>query len=219
MCDYCGDSHIFKYCHKGIQSIRFMKSEDLLYSCSMNQLRWLCKYYKIKISHRKKLMIDQLLELNKKADLYQCPICLDELSTERTVITPCGHAFCDYCILKFMQKKDECPICRSHFTIIYLLLVIPKDRIMEIYGEIYSISMGEPVYYCQQIMGERLHPNGYVFDQEDITHEINRNHGIQFCRNHFIFMVVTLLFIQYIISCLNEMLYIVEYNTETGIYA
>lgn len=193
-----------------MQLIRFMKSEELLLKSSINDLRWLCDYYKIKPSNRKRIMIHQLLSMNKKENLCECPICYDKMDFERTVITPCGHAFCDSCILTYLQKRDECPLCRSYFTVIYLLLIIPKDRIIEIYQQIYTTSIGEPVYYCQQITGERLHPNGYLFDREDIRQENDRRRHYDFCQNNFIFMVIILLFIKYIITCLNTMIYTLE---------
>lgn len=196
-CKYCGDAHIVSCCHKGMQLIRFMKNTDLLLDCSMNELRWLCKYYKIKPTKQKRIMINQLIKLNKNENLYECPICYEPMSLEKTVITPCGHAFCDTCIITYMQTKDECPLCRSYFTIVYLLLVIPKDRVVEIYKNIYSISIGEPDY-TQHIMGGT---DGYIFDQEDIEQLSIRQYYSEVPRNYFVIFILTFVFIYYI-SCM-----------------
>ena len=195
ICDYCGDSHIFQCCHKGIQLIRFMKNKESLEKCSMVELRWLCSYYNKKKSNKKKSMIGELIQLNKMENLYECPICYLHMDLDKTVITPCGHAFCDSCIVKHMQMKNQCPLCRSYFTIIYVFLTIPKERLIEIYKEIYP--NGERIYYTQQTVGERLHPDGYLLDEQDITMENQRN-----TKYDILSVFITCVTIYYIMYCL-----------------
>lgn len=137
-CNYCGDFHIFSFCHKGIQLIKYMKDRTHLESRSIYELRWLLQHFKLKPQIRKKSIIDKLLSMEFSTRLDECPICIEEIKTENTVITACHHAFCDYCILKHIQKNDNCPICREPCNIIYLLSIIPKERIIEIYTDIYS---------------------------------------------------------------------------------
>jgi len=44
------------------------------------------------------------------ARLVECPICLETFHD--AVETNCGHAFCDFCIQKYMQTKQQnCPVC------------------------------------------------------------------------------------------------------------
>ncbi|KAI5115222.1 hypothetical protein M0805_004633 [Coniferiporia weirii] len=46
---------------------------------------------------------------------YMCPLCLeqkDELSS-----TKCGHVFCTRCINHSLEKKRQCPVCRSRVKI------------------------------------------------------------------------------------------------------
>ncbi|NWV41397.1 TOPRS ligase, partial [Grantiella picta] len=42
---------------------------------------------------------------------WSCPICHDEQEGVAYVI-PCGHEFCIGCILRWAEKKPECPLCR-----------------------------------------------------------------------------------------------------------
>ncbi|NWI03574.1 TOPRS ligase, partial [Tichodroma muraria] len=42
---------------------------------------------------------------------WSCPICHDEQEGVAYVM-PCGHEFCMGCILRWAEKKPECPLCR-----------------------------------------------------------------------------------------------------------
>ena len=44
-----------------------------------------------------------------------CVICLQKIKDK--VITPCNHEFCRECILQWILKKNNCPICRRFLTI------------------------------------------------------------------------------------------------------
>lgn len=165
-CGYCQDIHLFNCCHKGLQLVRFMKRESDLLSLSMNELRWLCSYFKQKTSNKKHIMIKRLTTLDINSRLEDCPICYEEMSLNSIVITPCAHAYCDKCILTYMQENDQCPLCRSSMNIIYLLLIIPKKRVCELYREIYTI--------CNTNDNHSLN-NTNRTDYNNIIHRIYRN--------------------------------------------
>lgn len=40
-----------------------------------------------------------------------CPICLDELKTAR--VTPCNHLFHRFCLKKWLNVQNKCPMCHS----------------------------------------------------------------------------------------------------------
>ncbi|XP_010424270.1 PREDICTED: E3 ubiquitin-protein ligase RNF181-like [Camelina sativa] len=42
-----------------------------------------------------------------------CPICLQEYEEQQSIIImPCGHIFCDCCIISWLQVNVVCPLCR-----------------------------------------------------------------------------------------------------------
>ena len=43
--------------------------------------------------------------------IQRCSLCLEK--RKNTSVTPCGHLFCWYCILEWLQMKSECPLCRE----------------------------------------------------------------------------------------------------------
>ena len=44
-----------------------------------------------------------------------CVICMQKMKDK--VITPCNHQFCRECILQWILKKNNCPICRRFLTV------------------------------------------------------------------------------------------------------
>lgn len=39
-----------------------------------------------------------------------CPICLQKIKFKKTL--PCSHKYCNECIIEWLTKKDDCPVCR-----------------------------------------------------------------------------------------------------------
>ena len=66
-------------------------------------------------------VISKLLKPEKKAvatsadEMHTCSVCLEELSTANTNMTKtnCGHVFHLTCLLKSLNTKNKCPMCRS----------------------------------------------------------------------------------------------------------
>lgn len=64
-------------------------------------------------------VISKLLKPEKKAssvsESHTCSVCLEELSTTNTNMTKtnCGHVFHLSCLLKSLNTKNKCPMCRS----------------------------------------------------------------------------------------------------------
>jgi hypothetical protein len=49
-----------------------------------------------------------------------CTICIDNVNKNNICILNCGHYFCNDCIIKYINQKNdnyECPICRDKFSI------------------------------------------------------------------------------------------------------
>jgi len=147
-----------------------MKYKSYLQNLSIYQLRWLTSYFTQKKSNNKKKMIEQLVALDIKSRLEECPICYEEMGVDTMVITPCGHAFCDKCIITHIQYYDSCPCCREICPFTYLLLVIPKERIFTLYKNIYQNHRGiidtvviQPtIYWSQYVVGYVVGYRNYI---------------------------------------------------------
>jgi hypothetical protein len=47
-------------------------------------------------------------------------MCIDNINKDNFTIILCGHYFCKYCVIKYINEKNnnlECPICRDKFTL------------------------------------------------------------------------------------------------------
>lgn len=45
-----------------------------------------------------------------------CPICLDKLYKEKSVIISCNHIFHKDCLEKWLSRKEICPLCKKKVT-------------------------------------------------------------------------------------------------------
>jgi hypothetical protein len=50
----------------------------------------------------------------KRADGFECPVCLEDTKGEAIAFVPCGHRMCPGCWAEMRVKhKDKCPQCRA----------------------------------------------------------------------------------------------------------
>ena len=49
--------------------------------------------------------------IEQMEDEFTCIICQDLFIHSTTL--PCAHSFCEYCLTSWLQKKNNCPICRQ----------------------------------------------------------------------------------------------------------
>lgn len=49
--------------------------------------------------------------MNFDRELLTCPICCDYF--DNVVETVCGHAFCEFCLLKCLEHEENCPVCKE----------------------------------------------------------------------------------------------------------
>ena len=55
---------------------------------------------------------------NARTEEKSCAICLDDLSNKRQLTKlDCGHDFHSKCILKWLQRSDRCPLCKTSVKI------------------------------------------------------------------------------------------------------
>ncbi|KAK9987100.1 hypothetical protein SO802_032051 [Lithocarpus litseifolius] len=55
-------------------------------------------------------LLKKMVEVLQEAEDFDCPICMSPPTN--IVITRCAHIFCQACILKTLQRKTCCPLCR-----------------------------------------------------------------------------------------------------------
>ncbi len=55
--------------------------------------------------------------MKRKLESITCGICLeDKEERELTILDKCSHMFCEGCIVKWEEKKNTCPTCRTEFN-------------------------------------------------------------------------------------------------------
>jgi len=62
---------------------------------------------------------DNLNNIKLRIDKFEdnfCPICIDTLETPICCLSCCKNLFCMKCITLALQRKEECPLCRSYVT-------------------------------------------------------------------------------------------------------
>lgn len=55
-----------------------------------------------------------MVEVLRDGEDFDCPICISPPT--HMIITRCAHIFCHACILKTLQRKPCCPLCRGALT-------------------------------------------------------------------------------------------------------
>ncbi|XP_075638504.1 putative SWI/SNF-related matrix-associated actin-dependent regulator of chromatin subfamily A member 3-like 1 [Castanea sativa] len=55
-------------------------------------------------------LLKKMVEVLQEGEDFDCPICMSPPTN--IVITRCAHIFCQACILKTLQRKTCCPLCR-----------------------------------------------------------------------------------------------------------
>jgi hypothetical protein len=57
---------------------------------------------------------ESIIEEKEEDQEDTCAICMDVTSKTKNVsVTECGHRFCTSCLLKSLQTKNACPMCRA----------------------------------------------------------------------------------------------------------
>lgn len=61
--------------------------------------------------------------------LFECPLCFEDLSKDRMVMTNCLHQICDTCYFALVEKKKNtlCPYCKADIGD-NKILVHPKNN-------------------------------------------------------------------------------------------
>jgi len=63
----------------------------------------------------KNIQFQRYFRKSTKLSNYYCPICLEEASNNLCSTKNCNHTFHKNCIMKWLLKQKNCPICRTSF--------------------------------------------------------------------------------------------------------
>jgi len=76
--------------------------------------------------------VKMCFEKGKKLDI-RCDICYDSILISNAEISAivCGHIFHKKCILEWLEKKENCPICRTFCESGHLIKLFPSTTIIE----------------------------------------------------------------------------------------
>lgn len=94
----------------------------ILYQDNKNLIHYYIHYLLNLLKKKKKINSNLSMNVNS-FDYFKtapppntmCPICYsDILPTETSMVTPCNHAFHEYCLRKSMQIQLICPMCRQN---------------------------------------------------------------------------------------------------------
>lgn len=56
--------------------------------------------------------MNSAVDFDNLSEILTCPICMEYL--KRPCETSCGHAFCEYCLNKWLEQSEACPSCRKN---------------------------------------------------------------------------------------------------------
>ena len=67
--------------------------------------------------------------IEAKDEDVTCVICFNEITYDTTsVLTSCGHLYCEECITTSIKYKSECPTCKSNLNSSQSLYRIEKKK-------------------------------------------------------------------------------------------
>ena len=98
-------------------------------------------------------MVNNYKSIENKSD---CNICLEDDNAEYLIQTSCSHVFHKKCLDEWLNKKENCPICRLEFIICKssetLEDLIDSITLNPNYQDIVSMIIGKKniIYYCDE---------------------------------------------------------------------
>jgi hypothetical protein len=132
----------------------------------------------------------ELQTIKVQAEQTNCQVCMEELGKIDNCTTKCGHKFCSSCLIKWVMKKNSCPVCRSyliddneyywplecyvgtpgHETPLQQRGMLPRrNRIQENIPEYNQNASFELEHHLEQHFGQEVE----IIDNESTVHEGN----------------------------------------------
>lgn len=85
----------------------------VVHGCHDNQLDDQLNNQQNNLQNNQHIALEELIIINNCVNNNKaCPICFESLETKRIIQLPCEHVFCYYCIHRWSNTSNTCPICR-----------------------------------------------------------------------------------------------------------
>jgi hypothetical protein len=101
----------------------FKKLHLFIFASQLGVVLSLCNtlYYFLHVLYLKEysnfILLSMVVVDNTQQD--ECPICLEELKTKKSVKTSCNHAYHEECMKVSLESSLKCPMCRKEFQYTY----------------------------------------------------------------------------------------------------
>jgi len=88
-------------------------------SAQLSSQKQECAHFSRVVSRHEKqeAYIESLKTRVHEAENSHCPICLDDIPTDKVTVTPCTHVFCMDCLVPWVRVHKHCPTCRAHMRL------------------------------------------------------------------------------------------------------
>lgn len=114
-----------------------MSIQSFLYRLKVYHMVSFIERYKLVVKYnnpqrRYDVMSRALSTYWKHNPLEECSICLEPGNFDIAVATPCGHIFCDACLIPHVRRKETCPNCREACSYSSILSQISVHRLIQL---------------------------------------------------------------------------------------
>ncbi len=117
-----------------------MAVKSFIYRLKIYHMVSFIERFKLKVQYnnpqrRYEVMSRVLTSYWKHNPLEECSICLEPGNFDIAVATPCGHVFCDACLIPHIRRKETCPNCREQCSYSSILSQISIHRLLKLRPE------------------------------------------------------------------------------------
>jgi hypothetical protein len=140
---------------------------------------------------RAEVMSKALIKYWSNHPLDECTICFEIPDFKTVVATPCGHVFCDTCLIPHVRRSETCPNCRKECSYTGILSQISQYRLIKLHP-----ICSEPIHRPEELFINEI-------PQEE---QVQRNNVIN--QTH-LFIATTLTFIVFSINTLTIVMCII----------
>jgi SNF2 family DNA or RNA helicase len=126
--------------------------------------------YNSKISESKFMLniLEKITSKIEESDKDTCVICFNEITYDTTtVLTSCGHLYCEECIMTSIKYKSECPTCKTQLNTANKLYRVEKKQIETPFINKYGAKLGKLIQMIRNLIIMNKMNRIIVFSQWD----------------------------------------------------